>query len=76
MNEFGQIADDLTFLEERLDAPDLQPYAAALKRRLHRAFVEACKACREMRAAEAKTKGFRPRELTAAPLSADARVRA
>lgn len=54
MNEFGYIADDLTFLEERLDSPDLAGYAAGLKRALQKAFIEACKASREMRLTEAE----------------------
>lgn len=52
MNEFGRMADDLTYMGELLDSPDLAPYAAALKRALDRAFVEACKAGRAMRLAE------------------------
>ncbi len=49
MNRFGWMAEELTSMEEALDAPPLQPYAGALRRALQRAFVEACKASRAMR---------------------------
>lgn len=49
MNEFGLIADDLTMLEERLESADLTKYARSLRRAVHRAYLEACKAGRAMR---------------------------
>jgi hypothetical protein len=57
MNLFGRMADDLTWFEESLEDARYAPYAGALKRSLHRAFIEACKASRAMRHAEEAQSG-------------------
>jgi hypothetical protein len=49
VNEFGQIADDLTTLEMRVEQMLGRQHAKALKAALQRAFVEACKASRAQR---------------------------
>ena len=54
MNELDWIAEELTDLEERVEARgELAKYAAGLRRALQRAFVEACKASRVMRCEKA-----------------------
>ena len=52
MNRFAWMAEELTWMEESLDDPRYEGLARPLKRALQRAFVEACKAAREVRVAD------------------------